>query len=179
MFRKAALLALAALIVSASIAAQDAQSGAPASEGPPGTQAEKKGDARVEGALTRLGLRYTLTSSGNFAVVYDLQNERSQTVYVMAKTDMYNGVEIREIWSNAGVFDSEPKAETLLQLMAESGKSKIGCWALEQLEDGKYLLFFSVKFPAAVGDEAYRMMLEFASAAADAREEELFGSDEN
>jgi hypothetical protein len=168
---KTAIIALATLLaVSPLAAAPEAATGAPA---------EAKGDGRVAETLSRLSLKYTLSSSGNFAVTYGLEGGRSQTVYVMSKTDAYNEVEIREIWSNAGSFDSEPESDTLMDLMGESAKNKLGCWALEKLEDGSFLLFYSIKFPAAASDEAYRAMLEFASSVTDAREKELFGSDEN
>jgi hypothetical protein len=166
MNRIAIILALAALLCAPALAAE-------------GAQAEQKPDARVGAALDRLGIKYSVGSSGNYTVTYSLEGDRSQAVYVMSKTDEYNGVEIREIWSNAGTFDSEPDGERLLDLMSESGKNKIGSWALEKLDDGQYLLFYSIKFPAGISDEAYRAMLEFASSVADEREQELFGSDEN
>jgi hypothetical protein len=167
---KAAILALAALLSVAALAAEAPQGGA---------QKDKKPDARVGATLDRLGIKYTINSSGNYAVTYGLEGDRSQTVYVMSSTDEYNDVEIREIWSNAGSFDAEPDSAELLDLMTESGKNKIGCWALEAMDDGKYLLFYSIKFPAAASDDAYRAMLEFASSVADEREKDLFASDEN
>jgi serine protease Do len=163
---KAAILAFAVLIAVAPLAAEDDASA-------------KKSDARVEETLKRLNIHYSVNSSGNIAVTYDTKDDRSQTVYIMSKTDTYNEVEIREIWSNAGTFETEPDAEGLMDLMTESGKNKIGSWALEKLDDGKYLLFYTIKFPADSSDDAYRMMLEFASSVADARELALFGGDDN
>jgi hypothetical protein len=186
MNRRSIVLAFAALLSAAWASAAGAQAGAPSGElsGEPsgeqqGLQSDKKADPRVEAALTNLGIKYTVNSSGNLVVTYGVGEDRSQTVYVMSKTDKYSEVEIREIWSNAGSFEAEPEAEGLADLMTESGKNKIGCWALEKQEDGKYLLFYSIKFPAEVPDEAYRMMLEFASSVTDARELELFQVDEN
>ena len=166
MRRRLAIMAFAALLAAAPLAAE-------------GDASAKKADPRVEEILKRLNLHYSVNSSGNVAVTYDTKDDRSQTVYVMSKTDKYNEVEIREIWSNAGTFEAEPDAEGLMDLMTESGKNKIGCWALEKLDDGKYLLFYTIKFPADSSDEAYRMILEFASSVADARELALFGGDEN
>jgi hypothetical protein len=97
----------------------------------------------------------------------------------MSATDMYNDIEIREIWSNAGTFDTKPDADVLVDLMTESGKNKIGSWALEETDAGKYLLFYTIKFPADSSDDAYRMMLEFASSMTDERELALFNNDEN
>jgi hypothetical protein len=140
---------------------------------------DKKADPRIEAVLKRLDIKYTVNSSGNVVVTYSTENDRSQAVYIMSATDKYNGVEIREIWSIAGSFDAPPSNDILVDIMTESGKNKIGCWALENTSDGKYLLFYTIKFPAEVSDEAYQMMLEFASSITDQREQALFNSDEN
>jgi hypothetical protein len=153
---------------------------APSLRAAPGdAQADKTSDPRVDETLARLGLQYTVNASGNAVVAYDEDKGRSQTAFIMSTTDKYNGIEIREIWSNAGTFDAKPDAETLADLMIESGKNKIGAWALEETDGGKYLLFYTIKFPADSSDEAYRMMLEFASSVADERELALFNADEN
>jgi hypothetical protein len=72
-----------------------------------------------------------------------------------------------------------PDADSLVDLMSESGKNKIGSWALEETDAGTYLLFYTIKFPADASDDAYRMMLEFASSITDERELALFDTDEN
>jgi hypothetical protein len=140
---------------------------------------DKKADPRLEAILKRLDINYTVNSSGNVVVTYSTENDRSQAVYIMSTTDKYSGVEIREIWSNAGSFDAPPDKDVLVDILTESGKNKIGCWALVSTSDGKYLLFYTIKFPADASDDAYRMMLEFASSIADERELALFNSDEN
>ena len=169
---KATILALAALLAASFLSAAPTPAPAPA-------QTDKKADPRVEAILTRLALHYTINSSGNAVVTYDQDKERSQAVFVMSATDKYNDQEIREIWSNAGTFTEMPDQETLVGLMTESAKNKIGAWALEETDAGRYLLFYTIKFPADSSDDSYKMMLEFASTIADERELALFDNDEN
>jgi hypothetical protein len=142
-------------------------------------QDKVKSDPRVASALSDLGLKYKVNSKGNFVVTYNQGKGRSQEVFVMSGTETYNNVEIREIWSNAGAFASEPELSTLEDLMTESGKNKIGGWALEKQDDGSTLLYYTVKFPAATANEAFQMILEFVADVADARELELFDADDN
>lgn len=140
----------------------------------------KKADVRIEDMLTRLGVKYTVNDSGNVAVSYGEDGDRSQTVYIMSETEKDNDVEIREIWSNAGTFSSAPDSDALVQLMLDNGSNKIGSWALEKADDGGYLLYYSMRFPSDVSDKAYQMMLELASSVADETEASLFdGADEN
>ncbi len=142
-------------------------------------QTKNKADTRVAAILNDLNLTYKVTSSGNYSVTYDEDNGRTQVVYVMSKTDTYKGVEIREIWSIAGNFDKEPEATQLIDLMEESAKNKIGDWALEEQDDGTYLLFYTIKSPVSIDNKAFGMMLQFAADVADAREKDLFDTDDN
>ncbi len=142
-------------------------------------QTKNKSDTRVAAILSDLGLTYKVNSSGNYAITYDEGNDRTQVVYVMSTTDTYQGIEIREIWSIAGSFDSEPDATQLLDLMKQSGKNKIGDWALEEQDDGTYLLFYTIKSPVKIDNAAFKMMLQFAADVADEQEKAIFDTDDN
>lgn len=141
--------------------------------------AETKADSRVQILLDKIGQSYTVTQSGNYQIELDQDGERTQYVYVSSQTEKYNGVEIREIWSNAGSFAEEPDQATLLDLMTESGSNKIGCWALEKQDDGGYLLYYTIKLPVSFTANELKMMLAFDAKIADQREEQFFGGDDN
>ena len=143
------------------------------------SQTKNKADTRVAAILNNLNLTYKVTSSGNYSVTYNEDNGRTQDVFIMSSTDTYKGIEIREIWSNAGNFDTEPDATQLIDLMSESAKNKIGDWALESQDDGTYLLFYTIKSPVKIDDAAFKMMLQFTADIADARELEIFDADDN
>jgi hypothetical protein len=141
--------------------------------------AQNKPDARVQTLLDKIGQKFTTTKSGNYQVELDQDNKRTQLVYIMSATEKYNGVEIREIWSNAGSFPEEPDQATLLDLMTESGSNKIGCWALEPQDDGTYLLYYTIKLPISYTASDLKMMLAFAAKIADQREKQFFDTDDN
>jgi hypothetical protein len=136
-------------------------------------------DGRVQLLLDKIGQDYELTDAGNYQIELDMAGSRTQYVYIMSGTEKYGGIEIREIWSNAGYFPEEPDQATLVDLMTESGMNKIGCWALEDQEDGSYLLYYTIKLPVSFTASDLRMMLGFAAEIADAREAQFFGSDDN
>ncbi len=143
------------------------------------SQDKPMGDPRVASALSALSLKFKVNSKGNYVVTYNQGKGRSQEVFIMSKTETYNDIEIREVWSNAGAFEADPEAATLVDLMTESGKNKIGGWALESQDDGTQLLYYTVKFPADITNDALQMTLEFVADVADARELELFNQDDN
>jgi len=140
--------------------------------------AATKANADLTAALDRLGLKYTLTKSGNYSIKYDLDGGRSQTVYIMGKTDKVGGTEIRELWSRAGTKDSLLSEDEMKGLLEESGNAKVGFWALEETDDGGYTVYFSVKVPIYLNDTDLGALLEFTANTADQKEEELFNTDD-
>ncbi|HUX39001.1 MAG TPA: hypothetical protein VMV44_13960 [Rectinemataceae bacterium] len=141
--------------------------------------AETKADSRVQILLDKIGQTYTVTQSGNYQIELDQDGDRTQYVYIASQTEKYSGIEIREIWSNAGSFAEEPDQTTLLDLMTESGSNKLGCWALEKQDDGGYLLYYTVKLPLSFTAGELKMMLDFTATIADQREEQFFAGDDN
>ncbi len=141
--------------------------------------AQNKPDVRVQTLLDKIGQDYTVTKAGNYQVELDTKDDRTQLVYISSATEKYSGIEIREIWSNAGTFPEEPDQATLLDLMTESGSNKIGCWALEKQDDGGYLMYYTIKLPVSFTASDLKMMLAFAATIADAREEQFFDTDDN
>ncbi len=141
-------------------------------------QGATKGDTALTAQLDRLGLKYTVTKSGNYSITYDLDGGRSQVAYIMGTTEKVDNIEVRELWSRAGKFTDAPTAEQMQSLLEDSGGKKIGFWALEETDDGGYTLYFSVKVPTYLKDDDLSSLLEYTANVADQKEEELFNVDD-
>lgn len=141
--------------------------------------ADAKADPRVAHQLDNLGVSYTATKAGNFSIEKDQDGGRTQTVYIMSKTETYGGLEIREVWSNAGSFEAEPSTEDMLKLLEDNNTEKIGAWSLESSDDGSYLAYFSIKVPTYIKDDDLGETLDFAATVADKMEASLFDTDDN
>ena len=141
-------------------------------------QAATKANTDLTQQLDRLSLKYTLTKAGNFSITYDLDGGRSQTVYIMGKTEKVGATEIRELWSRAGTMDSVPDGDQMKSLLEDSGNAKVGFWALEETDSGGYTIYFSVKIPPYLNDKDLSALLEYAANTADQKEEELFSADD-
>ena len=141
-------------------------------------QAAAKPNADLTQQLDRAGLKYTLTKAGNYSITYNLDGGRSQTVYIMGKTEKVGATEIRELWSRAGTMDSPPDADQMKALLEDSGNAKVGFWALEETDQGGYTIYFSVKVPVYMNDKDLGALLEYTANMADQKEEELFNADD-
>jgi hypothetical protein len=141
--------------------------------------ADGTADGRIAKQLDKLGIKYTTLDTGNFSIDNDLESGRTQSVYIMSSTSTYGGMEIREIWSNAGKFDAAPTAEQMMELFTDNGNRDIGAWNLEASDNGAYLAYFSIKVPVYLRDKDLSDMIDLAAAAADEMELKLFNKDEN
>ena len=141
-------------------------------------QGATKGDSALSAQLDRLGLEYTVTKTGNYSVVFDLDDGRTQTVYIMGTTEKLDNAVVRELWSRAGTFESVPTADQMQNLLEESGSKKIGFWALEESDSGGYTVYFSVKVPTYLKDDDLASLLKYAANIADDKESELFSADD-
>jgi len=141
-------------------------------------QSATKANTDLAQQLDRLGLKYTITKAGNYSISYDLDGGRSQTVYIMGKTDKVGATEIRELWSRAGTMDSVPDSDQMKSLLEDSGNAKVGFWALEETDSGGYTIYFSVKMPVYLNDKDLSALLEYTANTADQKEEELFNTDD-
>jgi len=141
-------------------------------------QTTKQADPRVAAMLQGMNITYAVTDNANYEIEYDLASGRTQYVYIMSETQKYRGMEVREIWSNAGVLQEDPELDLLYALMEESGTNKIGAWVLEEQDDG-ILLFYSIKIPVSHTQEDLRQSIAFAAEVADSWETDLFEDDVN
>jgi hypothetical protein len=66
-------------------------------------------DQRVEKALKKLGLKYTVDKDGDFKLIFTTEGDRTQVVFINSGTETLRKMEIREIWS--------PVAKFLLRLL--------------------------------------------------------------
>lgn len=136
-------------------------------------------DPRVKDALDSASIKYSVNSSGNYKVVFQMKDEeRSHMAFVVSKTSDYRGVELREIWSIAAVLDDYPPEEVLRRLMAANSTTKLGAWAMETAESGEIWLLYTAKVPAGLSPSELKNIIYFVAEVCDELEAELNGGDE-
>lgn len=134
-------------------------------------------DSRVKGELDHLGLKYEVSSKGNFRLIYDLDEDRSQLVIVHSATDDYEGFEIREVTSTAYRSDGPLSAELANKLLTANDLKKLGAWTAYP-EDGSVYVDYSIQLPANADAKYLQVVIEYVMDEADELEKELTGKDE-
>jgi len=129
-------------------------------------------DERVAKALRDSGVEYTIDTDGDFRVVFDMGEGRSQLAIVRSVTSEYRNFEIREIWSVGYASEGGQIPVQVANMMLEDTfQKKLGSWArMDNL--GVYM----VKLSANADAESLFSALKLALESADEMEERLTGA---
>jgi serine protease Do len=128
----------------------------------------------VEEILKRTELTYTKHDSGHFQVEFDGSDKESkQTVFIAKEVEYYERADIRKVWTFAETLTEQPTQEVAMKLLAQSSRTKVGSWAIEQAEDGNYLVMFVVKMDATAAPDAVESTMQYVAKLAVAMKKEL------
>jgi len=134
-------------------------------------------DQRVEKALKKLGLKYTVDKDGDFKLVLATQGDRSQVVFINSDTETLRKMEIREIWSPAAKFSSTPPSALSQALLEKNGSFKIGSYAYKKAGD-VYVLVFHAQISANASAEELLSVVIGVAGVADATESDIMQTDD-
>lgn len=124
--------------------------------------------------LDTLEYKYEVDEDGDYRLVFDMENDRTQLVFVRSNVETYGSHHVREIWS-PGYKSPTPQfsAEVANRLLEDSNDAKLGSW----VKQGD-LAMFVVKIDADATAEVLSDAIDAASKSADEIELELTRKDE-
>jgi hypothetical protein len=136
-------------------------------------------DNRVKTKLDALGIKYEITSKGNFKIIFKMENERTQLVIINSVTYQYGNIEVREIYSRAAYVASKTafNQSNLFYILQENAEKKIGAWQIDGTDD--FSLNFSLRASANATQSNLEDMINLAAKVADAMEQKLTDEDKN
>jgi hypothetical protein len=139
---------------------------------------QKDGDPQVAAALDQLGIKYELDDDGDYRVVFQITEERTQQGVIRSRTFEFAGVEMREIYSiglsSFGPFD----ARTCNLLLEHNRHVKVGCWAVAHDPEDNHLAIFLANVAAGLDGELLLGVLHAVLTTADEFEARLSGRDD-
>jgi hypothetical protein len=127
-----------------------------------------KADPKVKAQLDAAGVKFEVDEEGDYKMVFEMDDKRTQVVFLRAPVETFGERRIREIWSPAYQGSDGIPADIANRLLDATMANKIGAWAKE----GDFAVFV-VKIDADATGEALRNSIEAAADTADAMEQEL------
>lgn len=114
-------------------------------------------DARIKRVLDQSGLKYTISSNGNFTMTFNLSEGRSQLVVIKGNMEIFSEEPIVEIWTPVYKGKSMDN-ETLATLLITGFQKKIGGGEITMQDDTIYGLYV-VKIPLSAFTAKYAQAL--------------------
>jgi serine protease Do len=99
--------------------------------------------------------------SGAYKVEIE-KDGKKRTVFVANAVDSFGKAETRKVWSLAATLEKEPTTETILEMLAQNAKTKLGAWTIEKSKTG-YVVMYVAKIDATTSPEVYRSTMEYVS----------------
>jgi hypothetical protein len=132
-------------------------------------------DSAIGRQLDSLDYTYEVDEDGDYQMVFDMEDGRSQLVYVRSAIENYGSLSVREIWSPGfRIKGGDFPAVIANRLLSDSNSAKIGSW-VRQDEVAMYV----VKIDANASADQLSDAIDAAIKTADKLEQELtLGADE-
>lgn len=138
----------------------------------------KKGDPRIKRVLETLELKYSVDQDGDFKIIVEFQDGRSQVAYINSETQTVGDFEIREVWSVAYIAEGYLDIDTANTLLLKNFEMKIGSWRLIPAGNNTFLVAFCVQIAADCDPSSFSRTLGIVLEVADTMEEKLTGGDD-
>lgn len=131
-------------------------------------------DKAVGQVLDTLEYPYEIDEDGDYRLVFNVEGDRTQLVFVRSAVEEYGRHRIREVWSPGyrGATSVFP-AEVANRLLEDAQDAKLGGWVKQDT-----LAMFVVKVDANASADALGDAIDAAVHTADAMEAELTAADE-
>ena len=131
-------------------------------------------DPAIGRLLDSLEYKYEVDEDGDYRLVFDMEDDRTQLVFVRSSVENYGSHKIREVWS-PGYKSPGPQFPALVanRLLEDSQESKLGSWVKQS-----DIAMFVVKIDANAKADVLSDAIDAAIKSADAMELELTAKDE-
>jgi len=125
-----------------------------------------------------MGLKYQIDSDGDFKLLFGLEDNRSQWIYINSNTERFHGLEIREVWSFAIDISGLPDPGLMLYLLKNNRELKFGSWRMSEKSGGGYFVIFAAQTSAESDADMLYAVMEMVMSVADGLEK-MYGQDDN
>ena len=136
-------------------------------------------DDRVKQLLDKTELKYEIDKDGDFKLLFEFEDGRSQIVFVNSNTETYQGLEIREVWAVGYQPAEGDKVDAAVSehLIRANAQLKLGAWQVQKLGDQEVGVFRAM-ISAESGKDVLVDTMRLVGVTSDEKESELLGSDD-
>lgn len=117
----------------------------------------------VKEVLDRTEFQYTQHPTGHFEVQFEQDDKSKQSVFITKDVEYYERADVRKIWALAKAQKEPITQETMLKLLQQNSRTKLGAWTIEQTADGEYMIIYCIKIDATATPDTVKSAMEYVS----------------
>lgn len=138
---------------------------------------KKEADRRIAPLLEKADLKYEIDKDGDYKLINNFDDDRSQLIFINSRTTKLGTLEIREIWSVGYISDGVVPDEVLKDLLEENARVKLGGWEVRSFS-GREAGVFRAQIAADTDEVTLLLTMQAVSKTADQKEKELMSKDD-
>lgn len=102
-----------------------------------------------------------------------LKDDTKLPVFITKEVEYYEQADVRKIWALAATLKEAPSTETMMDLMQQSARTKIGSWSIEKDANGDFLVIYLSKIDATATAQATKSTMEYVAKLTNLMKKEL------
>jgi len=128
--------------------------------------------------LDKAELKYTSHKSGHLEVEFDEKDAGKQSVFITTEVEYFERADVRKIWTLAATLKQTPNAETMMKLLEQNSRTKLGGWMVEKSDKSEFMLLYCVKMDATASPDAVKSTMEYVAKLTGTAKKELLPKEE-
>lgn len=117
----------------------------------------------IANILKSAEMDFTEEKNDIMKVEVTLKDETKLPVFITKDVEYYEQADVRKIWALAATLKEAPSTETMMDLMQQSARTKIGSWSIEKDANGDFLVIYLSKIDATASPRAIKSTMEYVA----------------
>lgn len=117
----------------------------------------------IAGVLKSAEMVFTEEKNDILRVDVTLKDDTKLPVFITKEVEYYEQADVRKIWALAATLKEAPSTETMMDLMQQSARTKIGSWSIEKDANGDFLVIYLSKIDATATPRAIKSTMEYVA----------------
>lgn len=117
----------------------------------------------IASVLKSAEMEFTVEKNDILKVEVTLKDETKLPVFITKDVEYYEQADVRKIWALAATLKEAPSTETMMDLMQQSARTKIGSWSIEKDANGDFLVIYLSKIDATASPRATKSTMEYVA----------------
>lgn len=131
----------------------------------------------IADVMEKTELKYTTHETGHLEVSFDQDDKTKQSVFVTKEVEYFGRADVRKVWALAAKLKEAPSVGTMMKLLEQNSRTKLGAWTVERSKQGEFLVIYVSKVDATATPSTLKSIMEYVAKLTSVAKSDLTESD--